>query len=161
MTCKAILVAALGVIGSGSLWYTRAQSPVRPADEFHAIAVALRSGDVQRIDTLHIPLSEETFGNVTPQGLQNGWHYKTTIRNIPPSSRDALAEALTTASVRADSGPVDLRQGVIFYSSKNDTPVGAIYFDRTGRRGVVNSTPISFETSLLSRLKKILPLSLE
>jgi hypothetical protein len=160
--CKLVLLTgAIAILGSGCVRSTHVQNPGPATDQLRVIAMVMRSEDVERIETLHIPLGQETFGDITPQVLQNGWHYKTTIRNLPSSSRDAVAEALTTASVRLDSRSVDLRQGVIFYSSKNDIPVGAIYFDRTGRRGVVNSTPVSFETGLLSRLRKILPLSLE
>jgi hypothetical protein len=161
MNCRATLVAVVSITGSGWLWPMQAQSPAPPADELHAIAMSLRGGDVQRIETLHIPLSLETFGNVTPQSLQSGWHYKTTIRNLPYSLRNALAEALMAAPVAIDSGAVDVRQGIVFYSSNEETPVGAIYFDRTGRRGVVNNATVSFGTGLLSRLKNLLPLSIE
>ena len=155
----ALLTTAITILSSGCTRPRHAQGPA--TDEIKAMAATLRSEGIERIETLHIPLGQDTFGDVTPQTLQNGWHYKTTIRNLPVSSRDALADVLTTVSVRQDSGSVDLRQGVVFYSSKGEMPIGAIYFDRTGRRGVVNSTPVFFETDLLSRLKKILPLSFE
>lgn len=162
MDCRVVLfTAAIAVLGSGCARSTHAQNQGPATDQLNAIATTLRNDGVERIETLHIPLGQETFGDITPKTLQSGWHYKSTIRNLPIASRDALAEALTTASVRLDSGSIDLRQGVIFYSSKDGMPFGAIYFDKSGHRGIVNSTPVSFETDLLSRLRKILPLSFE
>ena len=157
-------VAVMASVGSGCDQPTHGQSLSGPAgDQLRAIATALRSDGVGKIEVLHIPLDLETFGDITPTTLQNNWHYKTTIRDLAAiASRDALAAGLVTASVRLGSGPVDLRQGLVFYSTKDDAPLGAIYFDlRTAHSGFVNNNQVTFETRLLSRLRGILPLSLE
>jgi hypothetical protein len=45
----------------------------------------------------------------------------------------------------------DLRWGIIFYGL-DDNRVGAIYFDKTGSRGSVESSPVSFNGGIFKWL---------
>jgi len=129
--------------------------------QIRALAEFLKADGVGVIETYHIPLASETPGDVTPDALLRGWYYKTTIRHLSASSRVALATAFMTASVSREQRMADLRQGIVFYSSRDHVALSAIYFDQTGRHGVVNGVPLSFERGFLARLKAALPLALE
>lgn len=55
----------------------------------------------------------------------------------------------------------DLRWGVIFQSAAGSDRLGAIYFDRTGRKGAIGSIPVAFGSEFFARLKAALSPCLE
>ncbi|PYV30999.1 MAG: hypothetical protein DMG09_26445, partial [Acidobacteria bacterium] len=55
-----------------------------------------------------------------------------------------LTEAAKSIAVQPETVMPDLRWGVIFYGL-DDRRVGVLYFDKTGSRGGVGDTPVSFK----------------
>ena len=53
------------------------------------------------------------------------------------------------ASVNPQTETADLRWGVLFYSDQNKR-VGAVYFDKWGKTGYIDDTPVSFTGGLFA-----------
>ena len=119
------------------------------------ISAAINRGEVGRVEILRVSPDLETRTSITPRALEQIYETKLVIRNVAETSlRDKLTKALnqTTAVPRDQIG--DLRWAIIFFSQK-DVRLGAFYFERWGRYGVVNDKGAAFDGSLLDWLKKL------
>jgi hypothetical protein len=113
----------------------------------------LHAGSVETVEVLQIPPNTEFLIRVTPETLEKAWIYKTAVRRIDSGRLDNLLAVLKRARVEQVATGSDIRSGIIFHASSNDRRLGAIYFDRTGRRGAVDNIPASFGENLFSHLK--------
>jgi hypothetical protein len=113
-----------------------------------AISKALSANMVGKIEILRMPFNIETRSAVTPEGLERMFYSKIVIRDIALMPyHGKFAQALDSTTVLPASYSGDLRIGVIFYSQTGDR-IGSLYFDRWGRHGAVNDSPVEFRGDL-------------
>jgi hypothetical protein len=117
-------------------------------DQVASIVAALKTDKVSRIEILQIPSRILYRTRVTSAVLEKDYYLKLTIRYFHDSDQFArLVASLDSTRVELQSNPADLRWGLIFYS-KDDSRIGAFFFDQTGSRGAVNGTPVSIDGTL-------------
>ena len=110
-----------------------------------ALSMALEKDQIGRVEILQIPARILTTGQVSPEALERQFHNKLVIRDIAATAyRNKVVDRFKTVSVQPRTETADLRWGVIFYS-RDDTRAGAVYFDRNGHFGSVNSLPVSLQ----------------
>ncbi len=134
--------------------------------QLDAIVDAIREGNLGTTEILQIPSEVEHPANITPLSLENTWENRLTVKLLRSSQQEKLASTLRMATVQpldVKLDRLDVRWGIVFYAHR--TPegkrLGAIYFDRTGRKGAVNNIPVAFDPTLFVRLKAALHLSIE
>jgi hypothetical protein len=121
----------------------KTQSPAQ--SQVDALATKLANREIGRVEILQIPARILTRTRITPGMLERQFHYKLTIRDVRGEvHQEKLTEAAKSITVQPETEMPDLRWGVIFYGL-DDTRVGALYFDKTGSRGGVGDTPVSFK----------------
>lgn len=109
------------------------------------IAMALEKNQIGRVEILQIPSRILTRAQIGSAALENEYHNKLIIRDIGSTRyRKKLADSLYTVSAQVRADTADLRWGVIFYS-RNETRLGAVFFDRSGQYGAVNNISVSFK----------------
>jgi hypothetical protein len=110
-----------------------------------ALAKKLASSEVEKVEILQIPARILTRTRITPEMLERQFHYKLIIRDVRNTLyQQELTEAVKSVAVQPEKDMSDLRWGVILYGP-DDTRLGALYFDKTGSRGGVGDTPVSFK----------------
>ena len=109
------------------------------------IANKFSSGEIERIEVVHIPLRILTRTRINPEMIEKSFHYKLTI-TAPGSGayKDALNQALNSMSVKPEAEIKDIRWGVIFYSARNSR-IGALYLNDDGSYGSIDDEPVSFK----------------
>lgn len=159
MRTPTVLIAALHLM----FWNTLivfAQDESAAKARVDALMRACAAGGIERIDVFRLPKGYESLTSVQPEDLESFWHYRMTIREIPPSKQELIARALGTANFHRSDRTWDLRWGIVFYWPK-DRRVASLYFDETGRYGSVDKTPVSFASDFFPRLRTALHLSIE
>lgn len=122
-------------------------SGVSMQSQVEQISKDLSENRIGRVEILQIPPRILTRARITPQMLEKQYHNKLIIRDINSNSyKEKLTTSLRTISASSRDEMPDLRWAVIFYS-QNDTRVGAVYFDRSGRYGAVNGAGAAFENA--------------
>jgi hypothetical protein len=112
--------------------------------EVNAIALKLSKDEIGRIEIFQIPNGVLTDIRISPEMLEKQFHYKFTIRDVRQTKyKDKLEEAVKSTTVQPGAEIPDIRWGAVFYGLEDDR-VGAFYFDKTGARGAVGKTPVSF-----------------
>jgi hypothetical protein len=144
----ALLVTASVCVGEG----TAAGGQATPQARVERLLDQVRSNGVKRIEIVQIPPGILTRTRVTPELLEHSFHYKLVIGDIRGS---AYAASLTSAvgSMSAEPGGEmgDLRWGMTFYD-QGDQRIASLYFDASGHRGAIDSTPVSFKGDLFKWL---------
>ncbi|HEY2498057.1 MAG TPA: hypothetical protein VGK24_13385 [Candidatus Angelobacter sp.] len=124
-----------------------------PQSRLNIIATDLAKGEIGRIEILQMPPEIETRARVTPELLDKWYYYKLTIRNFGESAyRDKIASSFKSLSAERQNDSGDIRWGVIFYT-RDEKRVGAVFFDRWGKKGSVDFVPVSFKGSFFSWLE--------
>lgn len=80
---------------------------------------------------------------VTPEYLELTAFYKLQIKLRGTIYSQSFARALAATRIQSTNAPVSLKWGVVLYNWK-DQRLGAIYFDQTGEKGIVNNLPVAF-----------------
>lgn len=120
-----------------------------PQRQISALTEMLSAGSIARVEVVWIRPTTVTRIPIDPAQLERVFQIKLSIRDISESSNaPGLVAALKSLVVHPDTGRPDLRWGVVFYQREAGQRVGAIYFDRTGKRGVVDLMPVSFRGTL-------------
>ena len=104
-------------------------------------AACLEAREIDRVEVLRVPLHADRPKKVTSDDVE--WHYseKLTIRFVRQDRvRVPLLKAVRSVGTLRSSDRVDLRWGIIFFAADNKR-VGAVFFDASGRVGVVGETP--------------------
>lgn len=150
-TAACLLVLLLSALGCAQ----QDEGKASPAQsQVDALAAELTKGQIVRVEILEIPPRIETRTRITPEMLEEQFHYKLTIRDVRGGLQQRpLSEAIKSVGVKAEMEMADLRWGIIFYSL-DDRRLGALYFDKTGRRGGVGTTPVSFRGDLFNWLNE-------
>lgn len=142
------LTVLLGYVQGG-----QAVPPNKEQAQVASILTALNSDKVSRIEILQIPPRILYRTRVTPEVLEKDYYFKLTMRYVHDSDQfGRLVSGLKSMSVEPRSKPADLRWGVVFYS-RDDTRIGALYFDQTGKDGAVDGTPVSFDGTLFKSIE--------
>lgn len=122
--------------------------------EVNTIVTKLDKDEIGRVEILNIPAQILTRTRITPQLLERQFSYKFTIRDLRGEAHQKrLMAATKSVVVQANPEMPDIRWGVIFYNV-DDVRVGSIYFDKSGRKGAVNSTAVSFKGDLFQWLNE-------
>jgi hypothetical protein len=111
---------------------------------------------IERIEILHIREEDEFPHNVSSSVVELNWQYILAIRR-PESSKtaDGLIRAIKGETAELTSKVTDLRWGCLFYDKKENRII-SIYFDKTGRKGVINGACVSFKSNKLLKWAKTL-----
>ncbi len=116
------------------------------------LAAKLEGYEIARIEIFEIPAEVLTRIAITPEALERQFHYKLTIRDIRGGAYQTnLIEATKSIVVQPGSEMADVRWGIVFYGL-DETRVAALYFDKWGGNGAVDSTPVSFKGDLFKWL---------
>jgi hypothetical protein len=127
------------------------------AERLQALSKQIEEGRVGSLDILQIGLDVEYITSVTEELLESDWQYRFENRRVDALPLQNLAATLRSSQVASADVKGDFRWGVIFYSKADPKRrLGAIYFDRTGRRGSIDGLPIAFKEGFFARLKSIL-----
>jgi hypothetical protein len=98
---------------------------------------------VERVEILYYPERILTRTALTPEMLERQYKYKVEIREFAASvQREQLVPALREASFSPAGRSYDLRTAILLYD-KNDGRILSLYFDRSGKNGVVNRESVS------------------
>ena len=99
---------------------------------------------VERVEILYYPERILTRTALTPEMLERQYKYKVEIRDFPASlQRAQLVPVLREASFSpSPSRSYDLRTAVVLFD-KSGNRMLSLYFDHSGRNGVVNREPVS------------------
>lgn len=104
--------------------------------------------EISRIDIIQIPSTVVTRTAITPEMLENQFHYRLTIRDIRNSTyRDEFLKSMESIKIERENARSDLRWGVILYST-DGTRVGEIYIDESGDHGSIKGTSVAVRGSL-------------
>lgn len=123
-----------------------AADPIQP--RINMLIAKLKSGDVQRIEIVQTPPRVLTRTKMTPEMLEQGFYHKLIIRDIRSETYEAdLIAAVISVSASASAQMGDLRWGVSFFDH-NERRIESLYFDASGRRGAVDSLPVTFRGDL-------------
>lgn len=140
---------------------TTSGSEIEAQKELNEVIASLTEGSVSTIEVLHVPDRLETRAAITPQALEMLYQGKLTVRNARDlAGRNELVEALKSSTPILQSRIPDLRWGIIFYAS-DERRIGALYFDRGGKKGAIDNRAISFGKEFSGWLKRRLPDSLQ
>jgi hypothetical protein len=146
----ALLLLLVPLVGCGQEHEVKTNSPAQ--SQADALAAKMAKGEIGKVEILQIPARILTRTRITPEMLEKQFHYKLTIRDIRGGvHQQKLADALQSVAVRPEQEMPDLRWGVIFYGL-DDSRVAGFYFDKTGGRGGVDGTPVSFKGGLFKWL---------
>jgi hypothetical protein len=114
----------------------------------------VESGNVQSLDVFYIPTYIIYDARVTPERMLNEYRYKVSVRELSNSGESAaLLSALKRTTVRAFSGPADLRWSVSFRLVDGSTH--EVYMDGFGRYGQIDGLTASFEGGLYHWLRQL------
>ena len=139
--CIAILIATM--FGCGQINDAKTEKP--PQVYLQTISMALGKDQIGKVEILQIPPRILVRAQVSPEALEKQYHNKLVIRDIAATAyRSKVVDIFKTVSVQPRKDTADLRWGVIFYS-RDDTRVGAVYFDQSGHYGAVDNKPVSFQ----------------
>lgn len=117
-----------------------------------ALIDKLRSNEVRRIEIVQIPPRILTRTRVTPAMLERSFHYKFIIRDLRGGLyASSLIAAVTSTLAEPSSDMGDLRWGMTFFN-QNEERIDSFYFDASGRRGAIDSLPVSFRGDMLKWL---------
>lgn len=123
-------------------------APNAAQSRIDALIVSLRSSGIGRVEILQIPPRILTRTRVTPDMLERSFHYKLIIQDVRGGAYNPdLQAALSSTSVQPATDMGDLRWGVMFFDAAEHR-VASLYFDASGRRGAVDSLPVSFNGDL-------------
>ena len=138
-----VLLLLLPITGCAQGREVKVSGPTQ--SQVDALATELANSQIGRVEILQIPTRILTRTRITPGMLEKQFHYKLTIRDVRGGlHQQKLTEAAKSIAVQPETEMPDLRWGVIFYGL-DDRRVGALYFDKTGSRGGVGDTPVSFK----------------
>lgn len=130
------------------------QMDVRIQPQLNSLVASLENREIGKLEILQIPPGISTRVAIIPETLEKQFHYKITIRDMRGGRyRESLLEALKSISAQPEPEMPDLRWGLLFYDL-NGARVGAIYFDKWGKRGAVGDIPVSFKGKLFKWLDR-------
>lgn len=113
-------------------------------NDFNRLAREWEQSNIYSIDIFHISTNAEFVANMSSSRLEGYYDFKLTITDATESKLAAETIQVVTNITAALSKRVsDVRWGCVFYTRAN-TRVMAVYFDRTGRRGVINGACVDF-----------------
>ena len=145
-----LLLAVLNACGQADVATVKSQAQA----QVDTLTAKLLRHEVGKVEILQIPPDVLTYVAVTPETLEKQFHYKLVIRNITSGAyRDEFIKAMKSITVQEESEMPDLRWGIIFYD-RNDNRLGAIYFDKWGKRGAVWNIPVFIKGDLFRWLNK-------
>ena len=112
---------------------------------------------VERVEILYYPEQILTRTALTPEMLERQYKYKVEIREFPASfQREQLVPVLQTASFSSSAGRShDLRTAVLLFD-KSGKRMLSLYFDGSGRSGVVNHESVSTDDAVYRWAKSMM-----
>lgn len=137
--CSALIIAVMAWSGTGTSHAPNGKS----LSEYGIVPEA-----IERVEILYFPERILTRASLTPQMLERQYQYKIEIRDFTASTqRQQFVTVLREASISPSGGSYDLRTAVLLYE-KTGKRLSSLYFDRTGKNGVVNDESISINNGI-------------
>ncbi len=116
------------------------------------VSAKLANGEIRKIKILHMPPDILTRTRITTELLEKQFYYKLTIRDIRTTVYETtIAKAIDSVVVQACPEIADLRWAVFFYGIDNRC-VSRFYFDKKGRKGMVDDVSVLFKGKLFKWL---------
>jgi len=126
----------------------------QPQLQVDDLATKVANGEIGKMEILHIPSRVLTRTAITPDMVERQFDYRLTIRDVRDwILQKKLVAALKSVKVQPQPEMTDLRWGAVFYGV-DGTRIGAVYFDIWGKKGAVDSTPVSFSGDLFKWLNR-------
>jgi len=151
-------ISAFVVVAVGMMDSSASSAPGNDMQsETLAIANRIERREIERVELLVIPARIATRTRITPEMLEQQYNYKTVIRDLRyDSAAEDLSRALMATKTETISESVDLRWGIVLYG-EDARRIAAIYFDASGGRGLIDSTPVKFAGGLFAWVKSVAP----
>ncbi|MGA7743283.1 MAG: hypothetical protein WBP56_04525 [Polyangia bacterium] len=138
LVCVWWLFSVVGCLGGGP---ARNDSDVQR--RLDKLVDNVKRREVARLEVLWIPADTLTRTRLTQEMLERQYYYKVTVREIRGGPLEqGLINVLGSLTVEPVYEAPDLRRGVLFFDA-NGSRLGAIYVDRAGSRGVVDTVAVS------------------
>jgi hypothetical protein len=107
------------------------------------------TGNVHKIEIIHYPVYILTRISVSPEWLEEDYHYKLTLRDegirlYLPGLAQALQDTRIVKGNPEDGR--DVRWGILLFDSENRR-IASIYMERFGDRGYVDAIPVNFSAN--------------
>lgn len=120
--------------------------------EVDGLAAKITRGEIEKIEIFQIPPRILTRTRITPEMLEKQYYYKLTIRDVRGGALQIkLVEAIKSTVVQPQSEMADIRWGIVLYAVDGKR-VGALYFDKSGEKGAVDNSAVSFKGDLFKWL---------
>jgi hypothetical protein len=124
-------------------------APRRAVDRLRTL---VQSGAIERIELLRMPDEVMTRVNVTPESLQSLANYKVVFYKDLAITFDPV---LSEASPKTSTREADLRWGLLF-CDKTGREIGAVFVDKFGEMGYVNTDRVRFGLNIAKRLRQVI-----
>ena len=86
--------------------------------------------------------------------LEKQYHSKLIIRDVTETAyRGKIVDSFESLAAVPRKDSADIRWGVIFFA-RDDSRIGAVYFDKSGAFGNVDNLPVSFRGSFFGWLDR-------
>jgi hypothetical protein len=119
-------------------------------------AYGIDPASVARVEILYYPEQILTRFGFTPEMLEKLYRYKVEVKEFTEAtSRQRLVTALRETSMSPTGSSHDLRTAVLLYDN-NGKRLLSLYFDRTGRNGMVNSESVSIDDGVYRWAKSMM-----
>jgi hypothetical protein len=113
-------------------------------------------GAVDRVEILYFPERILTRTGLTPEMLERQYRYKLEIREFGEClQRQELVKALQGSTFLQGDRQYDLRTAVLLYD-KDGKRILSLYFDQSGRRGMINRDPASTSSDVYRWAKSMI-----
>ncbi len=131
-------------------------STSQPRNVKAASAYGISPEAVERVELLYFPERILVRAALTPEMLERQYKYKLEIRDFSASlQRPQLITALRGATVSPSARSYDLRTAVLLYDN-NGKRMLSLYFDRSGKNGVVNRESVSTDDAVYRWAKSMM-----
>jgi hypothetical protein len=157
---KLWILVIMSLASSGCIQADRVGNKGPAKERLDGLARELQEGGVGTIEIVQISPDKMYLIRVTPEAMETVWDYRFKIQNIDSSRRAKLVDALKASDVQQIAEVPDLRYEVVFYAT-DEHRISALYFDRSGNRGLVDNFAVSFGRDFFPMLRHALRLSFE
>ena len=153
---RKVTVIVCGLLFSVAAMAVRADGSANAAQQrVNSVVAQLQRSEIQRVEILAIPGRIESPIAIGPSDIASNPDYRLVVRDIRQGLlKGPLSRALTSLTVDSASEVGDIRWGVLFFDTHGQRIAG-IFFDRDGKRGMVDSLPVSAGGQLVKWLNEM------
>ncbi|MFD1802273.1 hypothetical protein ACFSFZ_08735 [Mixta tenebrionis] len=117
---------------------------------------SIRSGNFDSIEIACVPSTIKSVIRINQDNLQNGYFYKVILEKLKTSPYwNDLINHLNETEMKKVDDLKDLRCAINFLNEREK--IFSIYYDKKGKYGAINSTPVVFKGGLYDWVNKNFP----